>query len=127
MKYKISRPRLSNEATGFGRSILRPLLAGLGALLLLASGCESPARGGYSLATSEQIDAKVQRNNQSRDHVWNHWRYAGSDDQYDYVYEYVPGSVIPYGFRCYKLPKGDVPILTRFAFDPDFGNNPYIF
>lgn len=96
-------------------------------VLLLCAGCESPNKGGYTLVNAQQIHEKRLRNEASREYVWNQWRYAGSDAKYDYVYEYVPGSVIPYGFQCYKLPRGEMDLSLRYDFDPDFGNNQRIF
>ncbi|HVU37667.1 MAG TPA: hypothetical protein VHC95_04990 [Opitutales bacterium] len=96
-------------------------------VLLLCAGCESPNKGGYTLVTPQQIHQKRLHNEVSRDYVWNQWRYAGSDDQYDYIYEYVPGSVIPYGFHCYKVNRGELAFDLRYDFDPNFGDNMRIF
>ena len=75
----------------------------------------------------DQLERKIQRNDASRDYAWNHWNYAGSDQQFDYLYEYVPGSVLPYGFQFYKMPRGDLAVGRRYEFDPDLGNNAKIF
>lgn len=96
-------------------------------ILLLLAGCLSPNKSSYQPLDGGQFTAKIMRNEKSRDYVWNHWRYAGSDENYDYVYEYTPGSVIPYGFKCYRLPKGVVDPSVRYDFDPDFGNNMRVF
>ncbi len=96
-------------------------------ILLLCAGCESPTRSSYQPMTSDQLTRKLARNEASRAYAWNQWRYAGSDDKYDYIYEYVPGSVIPYGFHCYKMERGALALNLRYDFDPDFDNNTRIF
>jgi len=95
--------------------------------LLPCVGCVSPSKSSYVPATPQQVADKIARNNNSRDYGWNLWNYAGSDDQYDYIYEYTPGSVIPYGFAFYKLPAGSLTMRPHYGFDPDFGNNMTIF
>lgn len=92
-------------------------------ILLLGAGCVSTNKVAYQAMTASQFNQKIVRNEKSRGYVWDHWRYAGSDQQYDYVYEYVPGSVIPYAFKFYKLPRGILAVSVRYDFDPDFDNN----
>lgn len=95
--------------------------------LILLAGCSSPSKSSYTPLTEEQFQQKQMRNEKSRDYVWNHWRYAGSDANFDYVYEYTPGSIIPYGFKGYRLPRGVIDPTVRYDFDPDYGNNILIF
>jgi len=99
----------------------------ISAILLLCAGCASSGKFSYVTVTPAQLENKIQRNDTSRDFVWNHWNYAGSDEKYDYVYEYTPGCIIPYGFQCYKMPRGDLNVSFRYEFDPDYGNNKRLF
>jgi hypothetical protein len=96
-------------------------------VLVLLAGCVSPSKSSYVPVTNAQLAQKMLRNDKSREYVWDHWRYAGSDAQYDYVYEYIPGSIVPYGFRFYKVPAGSVNAGVRYDFDPDFDNNALVF
>ena len=78
--------------------------------LLLLCGCVSTSLDEYTLATPAVINAKIHANNGNENDQYNLWRYAGSDDKYDYVYEFKPGIFLsqPSNFHYYKLPKGEL-------------------
>jgi len=103
--------------------ILRPLLL---ALALALCGCISTSPEKFQLATLAQINAKVQSNSNSDNDMFNEWRYAGSDDQYDYIYEYKEGIFVTpkSNFHYYKLPKGEYKLpCAPYPFNPDPGTN----
>jgi len=98
-------------------------------LLLLLSGCASSSLDQYRLVTPVEINAKIKSNTTNEADVYNLWRYAGSDDQYDYVYEFKPGIFLtpPSNFKYYKLPKGELKVESRYPFAPDTKKNTQIF
>ncbi len=98
---------------------LRPLFLCLG---LLLCGCVSSSPDNYQLVTLDQVNAKVRANGVNDNDMFNEWRYAGSDDQYDYIYEFKEGIFLtPKGnFHYYKLPKGTYKLpCAPYPFNPD--------
>jgi hypothetical protein len=98
-------------------------------LLFLLCGCASTSLDKYQAVTPTEINAKIKKNNGIEADMFNLWRYAGSDDQYDYVYEFKPGIFLspPSNFHYYKLPKGQLPLEGRYPFNPDIKKNTEIF
>ncbi|HTB64140.1 MAG TPA: hypothetical protein VK737_11210 [Opitutales bacterium] len=94
-------------------------------LLFTLCGCVSTNLENYQYITTAQLNAKIKANGNSEPDMFNSWRYAGSDDKYDYIYEYKPGiSVSPNtNFHYYKLDKGQVKIDNRYPFAPDAKGN----
>lgn len=100
----------------------------LGGLLL--AGCVSTSLDNYQPATFADIQAKRRANGTNQADIYNRWYYAGSDDKYDYIYEYKKGISVtpPTNFHYYKLVRGQLEELpARFPFKPDLGANPEIF
>ncbi len=99
-------------------------------LSLLLAGCVSASLDKYQHATLDQINAKRRANASEQADIYNRWYYAGSDDKYDYIYEYKKGILLapPSNFHYYKLDKGQLDNLPeRFPFHPDLQANPEIF
>jgi len=98
---------------------------------LLLCGCVSSSLTEYHYATVDDVNAKRRANEQNQAEIYNKWYYAGSDDKYDYIYEYAKGISItpPSHFHYYKLDKGQLQDLPggRFPFSPDLKANPEIF
>jgi hypothetical protein len=97
--------------------------------LLLLVGCASADKSKYQLATADQIQAKIKQDNSSKGSSWNIWRYAGSDDSFDYIYEYNPGIFLSPDseFEYFKLNHGQVQLPPRTDFKPDKKTNIQIF
>jgi len=97
--------------------------------LCLLCGCVSSSLDKYQLVTPADINAKIKANAATDNDTYNRWRYAGSDDQYDYIYEFKPSISItpPSGFKYYKLPKGELKLDARYPFAPDIKKNTAIF
>jgi hypothetical protein len=96
------------------------------ALALLLVGCISTSLDNYQYSTLAQVNAKVRANNSNENDMYNHWFYAGSDDHFDYIYEFKRGiSVTPNSnFHYYKLDKGQFnPVGGRYPFSPDPNRN----
>jgi hypothetical protein len=99
-------------------------------LLLLLCGCVSSNLTEYRYVTVADIMAKRRANDANQADIYNKWYYAGSDDQYDYIYEYDKGISIspPSNFHYYKIDKGQLEIPGgRFPFHPDLKANPELF
>jgi len=95
-------------------------------LVMMLCGCVSASPGNYAYVTLAQINAKVSANNHNDNDMYNHWYYAGSDDKYDYIYEFKRGiSVTPNSnFHYYKLDKGQFnPEGGRYPFNPNPSTN----
>jgi len=94
-------------------------------LMLMLSACVSTSLEGYQHATVAEINAKRHANNASQADMYNRWHYAGSDDKYDYIYEFKPGIFLspPSNFHYYKLDKGQLDIEGRYPFHPDVKQN----
>jgi hypothetical protein len=93
-------------------------------LALMLCGCigVSGNLDNYQYSTLAQVNAKVHANNSSPNAMYNQWYYAGSDDKYDYIYEFKRGiSITPNSdFHYYKLDKGQFnPDGGRYPFNPD--------
>ena len=91
-------------------------------LAFALGGCSSVGPDGYQYSTIAQVNAKVLANNSNQNDMYNHWFYAGSDDRYDYIYEFKRGiSITPNtNFHYYKLDKGQfTPPGQRYPFNPD--------
>jgi len=97
--------------------------------LLLLSGCVSANLDNYGYMTLAQVDAKRRANEQSQADIYNKWYYAGSDDKYDYIYEFEKGVSItpPSNFHYYKLDKGQLGIKGSYPFKPDPDSNTELF
>ena len=98
-------------------------------LMLVLGGCVSASMDKYQYVSLDQIQAKRRANNTSQQDMYNYWRYAGSDDKYDYIYEYKPGIFLspPSNFHYYKLDKGALKLDGRYPFNPDPKGNSEIF
>ena len=98
-------------------------------ILFLLCGCASTSLDQYQLMTPAQINAKVKANNGTEGDKFNVWRYAGSDDQYDYIYEFKPGIFLspPSNYHYYRLAKGQLQLDGRYLFNPDIKKNTPIF
>jgi hypothetical protein len=98
-------------------------------LLFLLCGCVSTSLDQYQLMTPEAINAKIKTNNSNESDKFNVWRYAGSDDTYDYIYDFKPGIFLspPSNYHYYKLPKGELKLDGRYPFAPDNKKNTPIF
>ncbi len=99
-------------------------------LLLLLCGCVSSSLDNYRYVTLADILAKRQANETNQADIYNKWYYAGSDDKYDYLYEYAEGISItpPSNFHYYKIDKGQLDIPGgRFPFHPQLKANPQLF
>ena len=98
-------------------------------LLLFLAGCASTSLDEYQLVTPDDITAKIKANNANENDKYDLWRYAGSDDKYDYFYEYEPGIFLtqPHNFKYYRLPRGDLKLDGRYPFAPDIKKNSQIF
>ncbi len=92
---------------------------------LLLCGCVSTSLDNYQYVTLAQLNAKIQANGNNEQDMFNTWRYAGSDDKYDYVYEFKRGiSITPNSnFHYYKLDKGQLKIGGHYPFAPDANGN----
>jgi hypothetical protein len=80
----------------------------------------------YQYSTLAQVNAKVRANNSNPNDMFNQWYYAGSDDKYDYIYEFKRGmSITPNGnFHYYKLDRGQFnPEGSRYPFKPNTNTN----
>jgi hypothetical protein len=97
--------------------------------LLLLCGCASTSLDQYQAMTPTDINAKIKANNGTEGDKYNEWRYAGSDDKYDYIYEFKPGIFLspPSNYHYYKLPKGELDVAGRYPFAPDIKKNTQIF
>jgi hypothetical protein len=91
--------------------------------LVALVGCVSPTITLYRETTPAEIAQRVADNNNSRYDMWNTWKYAGSDDRYDYIYQYDPGAIVSYGFYGYKLPRGEINVGRPYDFNPDLDKN----
>ncbi len=102
---------------------MKPFLRTLPLFLALAlCGCISASPDNYQLSTLAQVNAKVRANNDSDNDMFNEWRYAGSDDKYDYIYEFKEGIFLaPKGnYHYYKIPKGEYKLpCAPYPFNPD--------
>lgn len=97
---------------------------------LLLAGCVSTSLDTYHYATLADINAKRRANGTNQADIYNRWYYAGSDDKYDYIYEYKKGVSVspPSNFHYYKVDKGQIENLpASFPFHPELGSNPEIF
>jgi len=100
-------------------------------VLLLLCGCVSSSLTDYRYVTVADVMAKRRANESNQAEIYNKWYYAGSDDKYDYIYEYAKGISItpPSHFHYYKLDKGQLENLPGAGspFKPDLNANPEIF
>ncbi len=97
---------------------------------LLCAACVSTSLDNYHPATFADIQAKRRANATNQADIYNRWYYAGSDDKYDYIYEYKKGISVtpPTNFHYYRVEKGQLDNLpASFPFHPDLGSNPEIF
>lgn len=98
--------------------------------VLVVSACVSTDVADFHHATLADIQAKRRANAANQADIYNRWYYAGSDDKYDYIYEYQKGISVtpPKNFHYYKLDKGQLDNLPpSFPFNPQLGANPEIF
>jgi len=95
--------------------------------LLLGAGCTSAPQGAYALTDRAQISDRIHHNSQSATEFSNRWKYAGSDDNYDYFYEYDQGDMYPNDFHFYKASRGEFQFPFQYAFDSNINSNQTIF
>jgi hypothetical protein len=109
---------------------MKRIISGILLLAALLAGCVSASLDNYHYATFADIQAKRRANATNQAEIYNRWYYAGSDDKYDYIYEYTKGISItpPSNFHYYKLDRGQLENLpARFPFKPDLKANPELF